>query len=49
MDNPNSGDFTMQREEWMPSASLRDVIAAWFSALLFVAPIVVMSFETLQP
>lgn len=39
----------MQREEWMPSASWRDVIGAWLSALLFVVPIVVMSFDTLHP
>jgi hypothetical protein len=29
----------MQREDWMPSATLADVISAWCAAVLIVVPL----------
>jgi hypothetical protein len=33
----------MQREDWMPSAGLRDVLAAWCAAFLIVVTISLMA------
>lgn len=33
----------MQREEWMPSASFRDVVCAWLSALLIIVPVCLLA------
>jgi hypothetical protein len=33
----------MQREDWMPSATLVDVICAWCCALIFLVPIGLVS------
>jgi hypothetical protein len=39
----------MQHEDWMPSATPRDVISAWLSAAVYLLPILLMSFDYVRP
>ena len=48
---PELGDIAMPttHEDWIPSATMRDVIGAWCVAILFIALVLVLVYASFGP